>query len=114
MKKYTKEITALLTLVTAGVIGGSVYAADTQEMPPTAGVPIRTEETEPPVMGDMIKITDTTTEETEPPLMGKIMPPDTDAQVTTTTTTCDTTPMMGTEIPVTQTTVTELPIDSTP
>lgn len=28
MKKFTKEITALLTLISAGVIGGSVYAAE--------------------------------------------------------------------------------------
>lgn len=130
MKKYIKEITAMLTLVTAGVIGGSVYAAETQESSPTAGIPVYTDE---PLMGDMVKITDPTTEEpepptmgvvmpvtkpteeTEPPLMGEIMPPDTDVPVLTTPTTYDTTPMIITKIyPITLKTVTESPIDDTP
>lgn len=109
MRKFTKEIAALITSVAIGTVAGvGAFSASSEEivqlagketlpdeticttepeLPPTAGEPLppdewiepTTEEELPPLDG--VDMPEPTTEEEIPPLMGDIAPPDADGDV---------------------------------
>ncbi|MCM1529660.1 MAG: dockerin type I repeat-containing protein [Alistipes sp.] len=66
MRKFTKEITALMASAALGAAGIGAITASSEEAVPTAGVPMLTDETISPTEAELVE------------LEGELMPPDDD------------------------------------